>query len=189
MRSECIDNKTYGNTSAKNFGFQSISPCRSEWEYYHILLWTVGSVCAFKAASWQRIDIAFHSATHSVTRLPFPPQGPLSWELACQPAMVWRWRVRGVRFDWDMEEIEEGEVGERAILRLSAKMRMITLPWHTHKGFSFPHFFKVLTEELLSLGSSEWTFFANGRELEHTMAVFTYLTFASSEPKWWTVKL
>lgn len=88
--------------------------------YFFLSIWvefpsyafaTVASVSAFKAPFWQRIDIAFHTATHSVTGLPFPPQGLLSWELACQPETMWRWRVRGVRFDWDMEEMEEERVG------------------------------------------------------------------------------
>lgn len=149
------------------------------WLYFFLSIWvkmllhtfaTVGSVSAFKAASWQRIDIVFHSATHSVTWLPFPLQGLLSWELACQPAM--RWRVRGVRFDWDMEEMEVWAVGERSTLRLSAKMRMITLPWHTHKGFF--HFFKVLSEEFFSLGSSEWRFIVNRSELEHTGILYLF---------------
>lgn len=66
------------------------------------------SVCAFKAPSWQRMDIAFHSATPTVTRLPFPPQGLLSWEVACQPETTWRWRVREFRFDWDTTEMVGG---------------------------------------------------------------------------------
>lgn len=73
-----------------------------------------GHVSFFKALFWQRIDIAFHSATHSVTRLPFAPQGLLSWELACQPETMWR--VRGVRFDWDMEKIEEERGGREGPL-------------------------------------------------------------------------
>lgn len=48
--------------------------------------------------------------------------------------------------------------------RLSAKMRMITLPWQLHKGFLLL-FFKDLSEGLLSFGSSELTVFVNGSEL------------------------
>lgn len=35
-----------------------------------------------------------------------------SWELTCQLQTVWRCRVRGVRFDWDIEEMDE----ERGLL-------------------------------------------------------------------------
>jgi len=43
-----------------------------------IILLQLWEVSAFTASFWQRIDIAFHSASHSVTPLPFLPQGLLS---------------------------------------------------------------------------------------------------------------
>lgn len=132
-----------------SFLFHSVG---AEWKYSHTFA-TVESVSPFKAPSWQRMDIVFHSATHSVTPLPFPPQGLLSWELACQTETVWR--LGGLEVS-DLTGIWRRWRGERAALRLSAKMRIIK---------SVFTLFKSLSEEFLSLGSSGWYTLANRSEL------------------------
>ncbi len=123
---------------------------------------SVGSVSALKAALWQRIDIAFHSATHFVTWLPCPPQGLLSWELACQPETMWRWKVRGVRFDWDMEEMED----ERGLLcgyKLKWEWLSCCTHAHTHTHTHTHRFFFFCAVSVeLSFGSNELTVFVNG---------------------------
>lgn len=73
---------------------------------------------------------------------------------------MWRCRVRGVRFIWDIEEIDEEEVEGRATLRLSAQVRVI-ICCITNTVF----FVKVLSEELLSIDTSELTVFVNANEL------------------------
>lgn len=110
-------------------------------------------VSAFKAPSWQRIDIAFHSATHSVTWLPFPPQGLLSWELACQPETMW---VGGVRFDWDVEQLEE-ERGARKS-HWGYMLKWLWLPCCSVNA-------KLLCGEFLFLCSCEWNVCANASTL------------------------
>lgn len=110
-------------------------------------------VSAFKAPSWQRIDIAFHSATHSVTWLPFPPQGLLSWELACQPETMW---VGGVRFDWDVEQLEE-ERGARKS-HWGCVLKWLWLPCCSVNA-------KLLCGEFLFLCSCEWNVCATASTL------------------------
>lgn len=43
-------------------------------------------------------------------------------------------------------------MGERATLRLSAKMRMITLSQHAHKGFFFLSFFNSTPSGVIIFG-------------------------------------
>lgn len=87
----------------------------SDLEIPLLISFSCGKCCRFEIALLAEYEftVAFHSATHSVTWLPLPPQGLFSWELACQP------RQCGLEV-WDVAGIWRRE---RRLKMSSAKMR------------------------------------------------------------------
>lgn len=118
---------------------------------------------------WLRIDRAFHSATHTVTRLPFfllrvssLESWPVSWR-QCRGAGLEVSDLTGIWRRWRRV---------RATLGLSAKMKAITLLWHMHSLFLAS---KVFSEDLLSVASffnsSVLAFFCQERVLQRSLLI------------------